>query len=72
LNDEPSSEQEAAPPKRGEAAWKQAQERIAERNERARKAGRQDREANEHRFIEARRAADRRDMAAAIGKHRGR
>ena len=55
-------------PKRGEAAWKEAKDRIAERNEQARKAGRQRREAKERlRRVELR-AAQQRDMAEAISQ----
>ena len=60
---------EAAPAKRGDAAWKAARDRIAERNEQARKAGRQRREAKERVRIEALRAAERRDVADALSQH---
>lgn len=42
---------------RGEAAWKEARERIASRNADARKQGKQRRETYEHSREEARRAA---------------
>jgi hypothetical protein len=54
---------------RGEAAWKEEKDRIAERNDAARKAGRQRRDAKDRLAAEARRAAQRREMAEAIDKH---
>jgi hypothetical protein len=60
---------EAAVSKRGEAAWKEEKDRIAERNDAARKVGKQRREAKDRLAAEARRAAQRREMAEAIGKH---
>ena len=47
---------------RGEAAWKEAKERIAERNEKARKAGKQERAAYESGRAKARHAAELRRM----------
>jgi hypothetical protein len=68
-----SQPQEAQPPaKRGEAAWKEAKERVAERNMKARKAGKQRREAEERRQAEARQAAEQRRMAALLDSPRGR
>jgi len=52
--------------KRGEAAWKEAKERVAERNEQARKAGKQ--QAYERQRDEARRAADLRRRADLLGQ----
>jgi hypothetical protein len=60
--------QEQQPGKRGEAAWKAAKERVAERNAQARKAGKQRREVYESQRAAARRRAERREMAAALGK----
>ena len=57
------------PSKRGEAAWKEEKDRIAERNDQARKAGRVRREAKDRLQAEARRAAERRDMAEALHQH---
>jgi hypothetical protein len=58
---------------RGEAAWKEEKERIAARNEQARKAGRQRRESYEREREQARREAERRRSeaarAAAPGPH---
>ena len=45
---------------RGEAAWKQATEEVAERNRLAQKAGREEREAYERERSDARRAAEAR------------
>jgi hypothetical protein len=52
--------------KRGEAAWKEDRERIAARNDEARKAGRQRREDYERQRQEARNAADLRRRAALL------
>ena len=55
------NEQGQEPPaKTGEAAWKEARTRVAERNDQARKAGRERREAYERARQEARRAAESR------------
>jgi hypothetical protein len=56
--------------KRGEAAWKEARERVAERNEQARKAGKQRREASQRQRDEARRVADQRRMAGLLARRR--
>ena len=58
--------------KRGEAAWKEARERVAERNEQARKAGRQRREASDRQKLEARRAAEQKRMAQVLARHQSR
>jgi hypothetical protein len=50
---------------RGEAAWKEEKERIAARNDQARKVGRQARESYEREREEARRLAERRRREAA-------
>jgi hypothetical protein len=52
--------------KRGEAAWKEDRERIAARNDQARKAGKQRREDYERQRQEARNAADLRRRAALL------
>jgi hypothetical protein len=62
--------QEGQPPKRGEAAWKEARERVSQRNEQARKTGKQRREAYERQQNQARRAAEARQMARLVGKRR--
>jgi uncharacterized protein involved in type VI secretion and phage assembly len=71
MNDE-SQPQDAQPPstKRGEAAWKETKDRIAERNAQARKAGKQRREAHERQQAEVRLAAEQRRMAELLGKRR--
>jgi hypothetical protein len=53
-----SDQPEGPAPKRGEAAWKEARDRVAERNARAKKAGKQEREAYERGQNDARRAAE--------------
>jgi hypothetical protein len=55
-------------PKRGEAAWKAEKERIAQRNQEARKAGKAARREHESRMAERRRDADLRDIAGALHK----
>jgi hypothetical protein len=54
------SEEHADSSARGEAAWKQARETVAERNRLAQKAGRERREAYERQRADARRAAESR------------
>ena len=56
--------------KRGEAAWKEDRERIAARNDEARKAGRQRRDDYERQRAEVRHAADVRRRAALLKKVR--
>jgi hypothetical protein len=51
---------------RGEAAWKQAREAVAARNQRAQKAGRERREAYERQRDDARRAAEARAHARLL------
>jgi hypothetical protein len=58
------------PLKRGEAAWQEAKERIAERNKQARKAGKQRRAAYESQQEEARRAAESRRSARLLERRR--
>jgi hypothetical protein len=60
------SDRQADSSARGEAAWKQVREEVAARNERARKAGRQEREAYERQRNEARRAAEARAQARLV------
>jgi hypothetical protein len=60
VSDKAEPQQEGPPSKRGEAAWKENRDRIAERNDAARKAGKQRRETYEQARAEARRAADAR------------
>ena len=56
--------------KRGEAAWKAARERVAERNDQARKAGKQRRQAYERQKADARRAAERRQTEQVLARRR--
>jgi hypothetical protein len=69
MSDQAEHQEEQVPIKRGEATWKEAKERVAARNEQARKAGKQSREAYERRRAEARRSAERQEMAEALAKH---
>jgi hypothetical protein len=64
MSDTPDGQE--ARPERGEAAWKAQKESIAARNAQARKAGRQQRQANEQDAAERRRAADRLEMAGLV------
>ena len=69
-NQEQQEPRESA--KRGEAAWKEERERIAKRNDQARKAGREQRETYERERMEARNAADLRRRAALLDESKGR
>ena len=62
MSDTPDAER-AQPRLTGEAAWKAEKESIAARNAQARKAGKQQRHANEQDAAAQRRAADRIEMA---------
>jgi hypothetical protein len=55
VSDQDEGQQQA---KTGEAAWKEARSRVAEKNDRARKAGKERREAYEEARQKARRAAE--------------
>jgi hypothetical protein len=55
---------------RGEAAWKEALERVAERNQAARKAGRQRRQAYEQQRADAHRAAETKRISNLITSRR--
>lgn len=59
---------EDRPSPRGEAAWKAATQRIAERNQAARKAGKARRGAYERQRDAARRAAEREIDASLVAK----
>ena len=65
---EPAGEEGRAVSKRGEAAWKEEKERVAERNAEARKAGKKRREAYEDQRRAARRAAEDRRMGEVLRK----
>ena len=53
---------------RGEAAWKEAREQVADRNAKARKAGRAEREDYERQRTVERQTAERRRMAELLAK----
>ena len=53
-------------PLRGEAAWKAEKESVAARNARARRAGKEQRQAHELESARARAEADRREMTELI------
>ena len=59
MADQTDSQREPRPAKRGEAAWKEARDRIAQRNAQARKAGKQRQEAHDRHVKEGRRKARR-------------
>jgi hypothetical protein len=62
MSDQAEDRPEQPTAKRGEAAWKEERERVAERNDRARKLGKQQRQAYERGRDKARQAAERRQM----------
>ena len=64
-------DQKERPPRRGQAAWLEAKEGVAERNAKARKAGREQREAYELERAAARRARERLERDGLTGKHKG-
>jgi hypothetical protein len=64
------SDRQAESSARGEAAWKQVREAVAARNEKARQAGRQERQAYERQRNEARRVAEARAQARLVKKRR--
>jgi hypothetical protein len=68
MSDDREHQEEQGTSRRGEAAWKAATERVAARNEQARKAGKQQRQAYERGRDEQRRAAELGRMAALIRK----
>jgi hypothetical protein len=68
--DQAEHREDGAVAKRGEAKWKEAKERVAERNSQARKAGKQRREAYERQRAEVRRVAERRQMAELLAKRK--
>jgi hypothetical protein len=51
---------------RGEAAWKEARDRVAARNDEVRKSGKKQRETDEHAREDARRAAELRRHARVV------
>jgi hypothetical protein len=65
---DPAEQREQPTGRRGEAAWKANLERVAARNDRARKAGRARREADERQKDQARRDRERHQMAPLLGK----
>jgi hypothetical protein len=70
MSSEADEHQDGPAAKRGEAAWKEAKERVAERNQQARKAGKQRREAYERGQDDARRAAEGRRNARLLARRR--
>ena len=55
-------------PKRGEAAWKDAKESIAKRNDEARKRGKAERQTKERKAAERRYAVEKRQAAELESK----
>jgi hypothetical protein len=66
---DPADHQEQPSGHRGEVAWREHMERIAARNDRARKEAKTRREAEERAKDRARRERERRELAALVGKH---
>jgi hypothetical protein len=64
------SDQHSESSARGEAAWKQAREAVAARNQQAKKAGREERQAYERRREDARRDAEARAHARLLRPRR--
>lgn len=62
-----TDESDEKPSVRGEAAWRQATEAIADRNRRTQKLGREQREAHERERRDSRRAAEARAHARLVG-----
>jgi hypothetical protein len=57
---------------RGEAAWKEARERVASRNDEVRRSGKKQREADEQAREDLRRAAELKRQAAVVQRSRSR
>lgn len=72
MSQQPDKQEPARPAARGEAAWRQSKESIAERNEQVRKAGMQQRKAEERRKHDLRRAAEVREGVALQEQFGGR
>ena len=68
MSDEAAREEEDLPKRNAASAWKQAQEAVAKRNEQARKAGKQEREAYEGQKAAKRQAVERQRMARLLGE----
>jgi hypothetical protein len=66
MSEQPEEPQRAT---RGEAAWKEAKARIAARNDKVRREGKQRREAYERAREDSRRAEERRGVADLLRKH---
>ena len=64
------SDREPESSARGEAAWKQAREAVAARNDRAQRAGREERQTYERQRDDARRAAEAQAHARLVGRRR--
>jgi hypothetical protein len=60
------SDRDSGSSARGEAAWKEATEEVAARNERTQRKGREQREAYERERRDARRAAEARTYARLL------
>ncbi len=68
MSDSDETQQDGPPKKRGEAAWKENMERIAERNDAARKAGRARRDTYDQGRAQARNEADARRRAQLLDR----
>jgi hypothetical protein len=69
MTDQANQEQHK-PSARGEAAWKEARERVAQRNAAARKAGKERREAYERKQDATRRAREHQRQANLVDSAR--
>jgi hypothetical protein len=67
MSDQPHEQQNSSA--RGEGAWREATDRIAARNDAARKAGKKQRQDYEGKREAARRTAERRVEADLLAKH---
>ncbi len=63
MSDTSKRQPAAETPKRGEAAWREAKELIAKRNDHARKLGRERRQRQYEEIEAERRAAEKRERA---------
>jgi hypothetical protein len=66
MSDHTDPGQEPAPSRRAEAVWKASKERVAERNDQARKAAKEERKAHERRIQASRRDTELRERAELL------
>ena len=68
MSEQQDDKPEATSSARGEAAWKENKDRVADRNAKARKAGRERRESYERQKADERRSTEARQMAQLLNK----